>query len=196
MVLRLCSQCEEPAAPRKQVCVECWEARQPVTTRIGFVQARRSLVPDELTRNRVPEKDWPPGRRWCSGCQSFVRLIDCRKGSSRCRTCDGEADWESKLNSKYGVSRDTYSHLMNLQGGRCAICRNPPKKARLSLDHNHLTGENRGLICSRCNDELLGACYHKVEVLENALEYLRNPPLSGRWTMPEVRRGEPEPAPF
>lgn len=197
MPLRLCSTCGlEPALKRKQRCFECDEAAQPVIIRVRRVEARLALIPEQCRRLRVPEKDWPFGRRFCAGCQSFVRLIDCPKGGSRCRTCTGISGHEQRIKAAFGLSKDDWNHLMNVQGGRCAICRNPPKTKRFDTDHNHQTGEVRGLLCSRCNDELLSACYHKVEVLENAIAYLTNPPMTAGWVQPEVRRGEPEPAPF
>jgi len=190
MPLRLCKVCSmEPAEPRKQRCWECELSTKPVVDRVAAAEARLSLVPEECRRQRVPESDWPPGRRFCSGCQTFVRIGDCPKDGSRCKTCTGIAAHASMLQSTYGIDKDTYSRLMNLQGGRCAICRNPPRKARLSMDHDHRTNENRGLLCSRCNDELLGAAYHKIEILRNAIFYLANPPLSGRWQQPEILDG-------
>ncbi len=40
-------------------------------------------------------------------------------------------------------------------GERCGICGNPPGPTRrLDRDHDHLTGEPRGLLCHRCNRAL------------------------------------------
>lgn len=45
-----------------------------------------------------------------------------------------------------------YDSLMGLQGGRCAICRQPPEKGRrLAVDHCHQEDFVRGLLCNRCN---------------------------------------------
>ena len=41
------------------------------------------------------------------------------------------------------------------QGGGCAICGAPPKTRRLHVDHDHKTGEIRGLLCYRCNKALM-----------------------------------------
>lgn len=195
--MRLCSDCgDEEALPRKTRGPECWLARQPVTVRVPAAEYRLALVPPSARRTRVPEKHWPPGRRFCAGCQSFVRLIDCPKDGSRCKTCAGMASHASMLASTYGVDKDTYSKLMNLQGGRCAICRRKPAKMRLVMDHDHKTGTARGLLCTRCNHELLGAAHDDVGVLRAAVYYLEHPPLLGQWEQPEVRRGEPAPAPF
>jgi hypothetical protein len=41
------------------------------------------------------------------------------------------------------------------QGGGCAICGRPPTESRqLDIDHDHRTGEVRGLVCNPCNQGL------------------------------------------
>ena len=47
-----------------------------------------------------------------------------------------------------------YTELNEQQGGVCAICGAPPKTRRLAWDHNHLTGQSRGLLCGSCNIRL------------------------------------------
>ncbi len=44
------------------------------------------------------------------------------------------------------------------QRGVCAVCREPEKyltplgvPKRLAVDHSHITGKNRGLLCTDCN---------------------------------------------
>jgi hypothetical protein len=39
-------------------------------------------------------------------------------------------------------------------GERCNLCGRPPGKTRLHRDHDHRTGEPRGLLCHRCNRAL------------------------------------------
>ena len=36
----------------------------------------------------------------------------------------------------------------------CGICERPPKTRRLDRDHDHATGNPRGLLCARCNQRL------------------------------------------
>lgn len=58
-----------------------------------------------------------------------------------------------RLRRFYGMSVDEY-HLA-VQGGVCAICEQPsPNKTRLAVDHDHKTGQIRGLLCSLCNHAL------------------------------------------
>lgn len=50
---------------------------------------------------------------------------------------------------KYGVTKIEYLVMFYAQGGRCYVCRVADgTKKRLGVDHNHLTGEVRGLVCT------------------------------------------------
>jgi hypothetical protein len=49
---------------------------------------------------------------------------------------------------------DEYELILAAQGGKCAICRGGTSKRHFAVDHNHKTGEVRGLLCGRCNSGL------------------------------------------
>lgn len=73
-----------------------------------------------------------------------------------------------QLRSKYGLTVEQYERMVDQQGGRCAICR---RAGRLHVDHNHNTGEVRGLLCMNCNTGI-GHLGDDVEVLGRAIGYL------------------------
>jgi hypothetical protein len=50
----------------------------------------------------------------------------------------------------YGIDNATYFEMVVRQDGKCIICGDVPN-INLSIDHNHLTGKIRGLICNLCN---------------------------------------------
>jgi len=82
------------------------------------------------------------------------------------------------LRREYGVSEEQYLELHAKQAGLCAICWQPetkliPGKAplRLSVDHDHVTGKVRGLLCSACNVGL-GSFKDDPELLQAAGLYL------------------------
>lgn len=59
------------------------------------------------------------------------------------------------LRRTYGLSADEYDQLAAEQSGLCAICKNPPPGRRaLSVDHDHATGQVRGLLCNSCNSAM------------------------------------------
>jgi hypothetical protein len=80
------------------------------------------------------------------------------------------AGYERKY--KYGLSNKEYQLLLDLQQGRCAICRKTPEEVNersLSVDHNHTTSKVRGLLCRRCN---LAVAYAEYEYARQVIEYL------------------------
>lgn len=59
---------------------------------------------------------------------------------------------------RYGITLEQYESLYEKQQGRCAICKRLEAdfSRRLAVDHNHKTGEIRGLLCNHCNHWLVG----------------------------------------
>src|SRR5271157_4402789 len=54
------------------------------------------------------------------------------------------------LRRKFGISLDEYNIMVLKQDGKCAICGGVNSNRNLAVDHNHATGQVRGLLCSRC----------------------------------------------
>lgn len=55
----------------------------------------------------------------------------------------------ASIKKKYGITEAEYRALYRAQGGRCYVCRKADGTSRrLGVDHNHLTGEVRGLVCT------------------------------------------------
>ena len=77
----------------------------------------------------------------------------------------------------YGITLAEYDAIHALQGGKCFICqRATGERKRLSVDHSHQTGYTRGLLCLRCNRNILGHARDDIAFFERCIEYLRNPP--------------------
>jgi hypothetical protein len=70
-----------------------------------------------------------------------------------------------------GVTTEQYETMLAAQGGGCAICGNPPKTRRLDVDHDHRTGQVRGLLCHKHNR---GLAYFNddADMLLRAADYL------------------------
>lgn len=85
----------------------------------------------------------------------------------------------AEASRKYGITREQYETLWTAQGGACYICRKPFKTRLPAIDHDHLTGYVRGLLCGgsfdpkTCN-RLIG--FFSVHALRRAVEYLTAPP--------------------
>jgi hypothetical protein len=86
-------------------------------------------------------------------------------------------DFEARLLKKYNISYEEFVHLLEAQDGKCAICgdilldKPTSGKKMPSVDHNHSTGEVRGILCQRCNVGL-GLFRDDICFLANAIEYL------------------------
>lgn len=184
MAKQPCKECHtRPKEGNLQRCRVCHFRHQPIGERIEEAQRRLAMVPVELRRATVPKRQWPEGERWCASCQSFIPLEDCR--GSQCVPCASMKSHATMIAKTYGIDAEDYTRLFKLQGGRCAICRAKPKSKRLAVDHSHKTGVVRGLLCSRCNHDLLGAGWDSMGMLLAAWHYLNTPPTSGSWILPE-----------
>lgn len=175
--------CGYPALKGRQFCV--WHALMRESSDVQAAAANRRLLltPEESRRARVPAAEWPPGERWCSGCQSFIPSF--YLSGSRCRACASSASHARRVEDTYGITAEEYAELLDKQGGRCAICRCVPRSIRLAVDHDHKTGAVRGLLCKRCNHDLLGGGHDDIEVLYRAIEYLIFP-TRGRLVGPDA----------
>ncbi len=80
------------------------------------------------------------------------------------------------LKRKYGITLEQWEELFTAQGQRCAICQrdHPGRTSGWALDHNHDTGEIRGILCHRCN-VALGFVEENPAVLFALEMYLRAP---------------------
>ena len=185
---RPCIECgARPKMVGRHRCVVCYTRGLPAAEQAAASRRRLAMVPPELRRKRVPERLWPEGQRWCAACQSFVDLIDVAKGESRCRACASAIHHAARIEKVYGITAADYDELLKLQGGKCAICRRRPKSKRLAVDHSHKTGEVRGLLCSRCNHDLMGAAWDSGNMAAALWHYLNTPPTGGHWMPPENR---------
>jgi len=82
---------------------------------------------------------------------------------------------QAHLKHKYGISPEKFAAMELSQGGMCAICFRSPGLRALDVDHDHITGRVRGLLCWNCNT-LLGRANDSVGILESAIAYLNNNP--------------------
>jgi len=80
------------------------------------------------------------------------------------------------LQKLYNISLTEFAAILKEQGQKCAICRKLARriknKSRWYLDHDHLTGKNRGILCHRCN-LVIGFAGDNISILEQAVKYLR-----------------------
>ncbi len=78
------------------------------------------------------------------------------------------ADRKSHLKRKYGITPEDFHALLASQGGGCAICGKPDVD---HVDHDHVTGRVRGILCFRCN-VAIGQMDDDCDRLAAAMAYL------------------------
>lgn len=106
---------------------------------------------------------------WCKPCRNKKSKEDWKDGKIR----------DSVYKRKFGISLKDYDDMLKKQDGKCAICKTKDpeghgkKYKRFSIDHNHETGDVRGLLCVNCN-LALGGFKDSIKNLLNAIEYLKN----------------------
>ena len=72
-----------------------------------------------------------------------------------------------RLMREYGLTPETYQLLADGQSNACGLCYRPPFNEPykvLSVDHDHDTGNVRGLLCHGCNLKLGWYEKHRQEI--------------------------------
>ena len=84
-----------------------------------------------------------------------------------------------QLKRDYGITLQQYNEMLETQGGVCAICKKTCSRGKqLCVDHCHVTGEVRMLLCPRCNVGL-GSFGDDPALLKEAIQYLQRHQLNG-----------------
>lgn len=94
---------------------------------------------------------------------------------------------ERHLQTYFGISEADYKSLLRKQRGKCYICEKHHTyfNTNLAVDHNHKTGEIRGLLCYRCNRYIVGNYTSlDIPVLQRLIRYLKK---STGWYVPQNR---------
>lgn len=134
-----------------------------------------SVLPlDRFTILKSREGKPTPHDCYCKPCRSRRTKQGQRKRAEK----DGPAatkrrEANANLKRNYGITVNEYDEVLSAQGGVCAICGtdSPRGKGRFSVDHDHDTGQVRGLLCTCCNTGI-GMFEDSVANLASAINYL------------------------
>lgn len=140
----------------------------------------------------------------CSSCQEVkpVELFNRNKSTktgyhNQCRPCTklwkptAEALKISRKRTREwnrlkatGFTPDDFKTKLQEQGNVCAICgTNNPGKLDFCADHDHETGQKRGVLCRKCNSGL-GHFNDNIEFMEKAIMYLNKYKLQNSEVLP------------
>lgn len=187
-----CTSCggPKPVGRGRRLCDKCLESRKPLIDRRSY-QARLQRTRDlraHQGKNRKFAELAPEGMKWCPRCQQYLAIEEFGAAKRRkdgraahCGPCSSAYLHEYRLRTVFKIDPEEYYRLSELQDGRCAICFCKPRTRRLAVDHDHGTGEVRGLLCTRCNHKILGSAREDPVILRRAARYLDQPPaLTGQ----------------
>jgi hypothetical protein len=139
--------------------------RDHARRRVRASKERRQGPPK---RRHVLDRDVPEGHKWCPDCDTVKPIVEFAKtvASSTgrhtyCRPCHnarGRASLEKvggsrtyHLKRRYGITAEEADAMLAAQGGMCAICEVEPA---VHVDHDHVTGRIRAMLCFNCNGGL------------------------------------------
>jgi hypothetical protein len=137
-------------------------------------------------QNHIVVKKRKDGTGFCRKCRRRLLLVqsggDSNNRQYRCPVAvDSYPYWRNRKKLTIdgrSFTRVDYARLYRKQRGLCAICLEPETMIQLgrlrilSVDHNHITDEARGLLCQRCN-AMIGYSREDLEILKNAISYLK-----------------------
>jgi hypothetical protein len=175
----------------KRTCSECGEEKKPSC----FYKHNNPNICKKCIRTLNKSVEVPKGKVFCTVCRELKgadekfhsRSIDGTHGL--CYQCFRELENEvystdphkahsAAVRSRknlYGMTHE-YDLLFAQQKGLCAVCGNPElrtfkgKPMRLSVDHDHVTGRIRALLCSECNTAF-GLLHEDPERIIKLLHY-------------------------
>lgn len=148
----------------------------------------------------IHRKRLPSGKTFCQQCRSEYKSehakktprlykTHCKHGhelsQTRKRKSDGQTycsvcyynfgkvrQWYYRLRT-YGITKEQFDKMLEAQHGVCAICHTEWGVGRKGpfIDHDHITGAVRGLLCNSCNTGI-GLLKDDPVIMQSAITYL------------------------
>lgn len=142
-----------------------------------YAQVKRTGTPDKYPQKCFKEKYC----RKCKGSFNPQSPSQLYCGDA----CATRAAQDRYYIRNYGIDADHWETMFSKQNGVCFICETEGftmkehHSAKLMVDHCHVTGKVRGLLCHNCN-RALGLLKDDRKAIQRALDY-----LEGATTIPE-----------
>jgi len=152
-------------------------------TRAKIAAANRKRGPwSEAVKQKISKTKWKrrqEGLKRLTGDDNFVKPGGkCKHGKwgQCCYTCDPEGTRKRQtrcIKRSYGLEKYEYLEMFEKQDHKCPGCRQhiEPYTRTAHVDHDHVTGAVRGILCNKCNSAL-GMVNDDPVVLMMLSEYL------------------------
>lgn len=139
-----------------KVCVKCGEPKDY----------------SEFSPNGVTRKGTQKYRSQCRKCDN-ARQLKYRKNYPNTSRYSKDRLKSYQVKAAFGITYEEWVKLMESRGWACEICgRETESSGRtLAIDHDHSTGDIRGVLCQRCNCAI-GLLSENDETLRSAIDYL------------------------
>lgn len=163
---------------RGSYCQPCFNAR----SKASYAKRVREKHGRAVNSPRVV----PDSHKYCPDCQLVKPLTDFPRNradttgfASYCKSCHNARTRRTKqrlyggsreyhLRRRYGIGQQEFEQLLAAQGGVCGIC---GAERPEHVDHDHVTGYVRGVLCFNCNGGL-GHFRDDRGRLDKAIAYL------------------------
>jgi hypothetical protein len=176
---KICPKCS------KEKSFDCFYKSRNTKDRLRCYCKPCGIKQDKERKKRYAETNsvpsWSrPETSICSKCKIEKKGIEFTLAPTKsglknnCTSCETQ----HRLLREYGIDLDQYVEMLKSQNHLCAICGQPETTKqngeikKLSIDHNHTTGEVRELLCTNCNTSL-GGFKDDLAILKSAIEYLK-----------------------
>lgn len=143
--------------PFSPVCKECTKNRVK-EQRKTKIEADPALYKKHIKNTRAKHKD-----------KATARSKEWAKNNPDKR-------FNAYLKRNYSITLEDYYKMEEDQEGKCKICgtadTSKGKGKRLFVDHCHITGNVRGLLCHNCNAGI-GHFFDNIISMEKAIQYIK-----------------------
>lgn len=123
-----------------------------------------------MKKCRAKIHEYDVNKKQCPFCAKARRTKDRDKNRHKTKNLD--------LKRVFNITIEKYNEMLKLQNGVCAICNKTEsvidvrtnRIKDLAVDHNHSTGQIRGLLCWKCNSAY-GSLKESEQSILNMLKY-------------------------
>lgn len=197
--MKICNLCNNEkiydAVHQKHICYPCkaeyarkWRLKNPKKVKIQNIQQRekrKEYIKKEKLIDPNKYKKRKEAKKFCEKHNQKHELTP--DGQFVCRECkrlyaiNYRANVKHKLYrrlKKFSLTVEEYNELWARTDGKCYICNLPETKIvmnnaiDIAIDHCHITGKVRGLLCHYCNTGI-GHFKDDIELLHSAIRYLQ-----------------------
>jgi recombination endonuclease VII len=162
MSLNKCTvdECIKPVAGQyRKMCSMHLARKNRLGSATVLVREQKHIITDvhdglgTCSTDGVVEVYWRNSGKW----QGWACRVAMRKQKKR-----------AQVKANFGISLEQYEEWFDKADYKCQLCGGD---FRLSLDHDHITGKIRGVLCFDCNTSI-GKLGDSIEGLKKALAYL------------------------